>query len=264
MNVGQAERNKSVGANLKANHLKYGNYSKYAPNWICGPNHEIRYQQVPGYTCHVPGVKSENLFAKSFARTTATANSNKRFNRNVGQKPNARDRYMSHNQKEFCPQNFRRFLDSPGLQVPKDYQDYATSINREKFNEKNKILSTSRPDTVGNICSKTASNFFDKTQAMRTKRLSTATASHDLDIKTSTIKPKLLESKVLNQKNFFSMSDGFQRVFANDQKDVKMVIPIAGYKGHKRGDKSQNFFGRSFRDCAIQSKKLERSLNRGS
>jgi hypothetical protein len=250
-----------VGANLKANNLKYGNNSKNAPNWICGPNHEIRYQQVPGYTCHVPGVKSENLFAKSFARTTATANSNKRFNRNIGQKPNPADRYLTHNQREFGPQNFRRFLDSPALQVPKDYQDYASSLNREKFIEKNKILSASRPDTVSNICSKTSTNFFDRSQGMRTKKLATSHAGRDLDVRGSTIKPKLLESKVLNQGKFFSMSDGFQRIFANDKKDVKMIIPISGYKGHKRGDKSQNFFGRSFRDCAIQSKKLERSLN---
>ena len=58
------------------------------------------------------------------------------------------------------------------------------------------------------------------------------------------------------------MSDGFQKIFTNDNKDTHLVIPISGYKGHKRGDKSQNFFGRSFRDWAIQSKKLERSLNR--
>ena len=74
------ERNSSAGANLRSNQLKYTNWSKHAPNWIWGPNDEIRYQQVPGYTWHVPGIRSENLFSKSYARTTATANSNKRFN----------------------------------------------------------------------------------------------------------------------------------------------------------------------------------------
>jgi len=83
-----------------------------------------------------------------------------------------------------------------------------------------------------------------------------------LDVKNSTIKPALLESKILNQQKFFSMSDGFQKVFANDKNDVDMIIPISGYKGHKRGDKSQNFFGKSFRECAIQSRKVERSMKR--
>jgi len=148
-NIGM--RTHSVGANLKANSLKYGNWSKKAPTWICGPTHEIRYQQIPGYTCHVPAVKAENLFAKSYARTTATANSNKRFNRNIGQKPNIKDRYITHNQNEFGAKNFRRYLDDPGLIEKKDYQDYATSLNREKYNHKNKILTETQPVTIGTL-----------------------------------------------------------------------------------------------------------------
>ena len=171
--IGQPVRNKSSAANLKANHLKYGNWSKHAPNWICGPNHEIRYQQVPGYTCHVPGLKSENLFGKSYARTTATANSNKRFNRNIGQRPNSITRYQAHNENEF-----RRYLDAPELKQHKDYQDYAISLNREKYNEKNKILGNAKPDTANTICSSTGTNFF-KTQGMRTKRLSSPKMSQD-------------------------------------------------------------------------------------
>ena len=228
---------------MRANHLKYGNWSKKAPNWICGPNHEIRYQHVPGYTCHVPGLKAENLFGKSYARTTATANSNKRFNRNVGQKPRSIHRYKAHSENEF-----RRYLDAPELKQNQDYQDYSTSINREKYNEKNKILSESKPETAVTICSKTGTDFF-KTQGMRTKRLFSPNMSQDMtNIKNSTIKPKLLESNVLNQQKFFNMSDGFQKVFANDKKEVNMIIPIAGYKGHTRGEKSQNFFGKSFRE----------------
>ncbi len=55
---------------------------------------------------------------------------------------------------------------------------------------------------------------------------------------------------------FFGLSDGFKKIFANDKKDSKMVIPICGYGGHRRGDRSQNFFGKSFRDIAVQSKRL--------
>lgn len=75
------------------------------------------------------------------------------------------------------------------------------------------------------------------------------------------IKPKLLEMNVATNDNFFRMSDGFKKIFANDKKDQRMVIPICGYGGHRRGDRSQNFFGKSFRDITIQSKRLERSLN---
>ena len=52
------------------------------------------------------------------------------------------------------------------------------------------------------------------------------------------IKPRVLESKVSEQKEFFRLSDGFQKIFANDRKDRNIVLPIAGYGGHRRGDRS--------------------------
>lgn len=62
------------------------------------------------------------------------------------------------------------------------------------------------------------------------------------------VKPKLLESKVSTRDDFAMLSDGFKRIFSEDRRDQKMTIPISGYAGHKRGDRSQNFFGKSFRE----------------
>lgn len=59
---------------------------------------------------------------------------------------------------------------------------------------------------------------------------------------------------------FFNLTDGFKRVFANDGRDKRLVIPVVGYGGHRRGDRSQNFFGKSFRETTIQSKYLEREF----
>ena len=60
-------------SNNKPNKEVYGNWSRYAVNWINGPNHEVCRQHVPGYTGHVPGIHSENIFSKSYAKCTATA-----------------------------------------------------------------------------------------------------------------------------------------------------------------------------------------------
>lgn len=70
------------------------------------------------------------------------------------------------------------------------------------------------------------------------------------------VKPKILESKISAREDFASLSNGFKRVFAEDKSDMKMVMPISGYGGHRRGDRSQNFFGKSFRETSLQSKKL--------
>ena len=72
----------------------YGNLSRYAKNWINGPNHEIRNQYVPGYTGHIKGLISENLFASSYAYTTAKAIGKKHP---IGHDIEPKERFLSQN-----------------------------------------------------------------------------------------------------------------------------------------------------------------------
>ena len=58
---------------IDENKIIYGNHSRFAKNWACGPNHMVRNQQVPGYTGHIKGLVSENIFSQSYANTTAQA-----------------------------------------------------------------------------------------------------------------------------------------------------------------------------------------------
>ena len=55
----------------------YGNSSKNAANWISGPTHMMRRQEVPGYTGHVRGMVNKDSMSKSYARVTATLFSKK-------------------------------------------------------------------------------------------------------------------------------------------------------------------------------------------
>jgi hypothetical protein len=74
---------------------------------------------------------------------------------------------------------------------------------------------------------------------MENDQLNTLVASGAVNLNTiNDIKPKLLEMNVANNDAFFRMSDGFKKIFANDKKDQKLVIPICGYGGHRRGDRS--------------------------
>ena len=41
-----------------------------------------------------------------------------------------------------------------------------------------------------------------------------------------------------------------------------IVIPIAGYAGHRKGEVAENLFGKCFRDISIKSKIIERQENR--
>lgn len=166
---------------------------------------------------------------------------------------------MTSQKKEFSPVNFRRYLERPDILANKDYEDYSKNLNEENFEAKTKVIQKSNSNMANTLCSRTGTNFFPRKTA-RQQRFSMTRVEVNPD--EAELKPKLLESRVVNQQQFFSLSNGFQKVFANDAKDKKMSIPIAGYSGHQRGDKAQNYFGRTFRDSAIQSKRLERSLNR--
>ena len=111
------------------------------------------------------------------------------------------------------------------------------------------------PSTLEVCTAKSYSNKFFNTM----KRGSTQ--SFDIGAKTTmSVKPRILESKVSENSDFYNLSDGFKRIFADDRKDKKIIVPVVGYGGHRRGDRSQNYFGKSFRETTIQSKCLERNL----
>lgn len=155
--------------------------------------------------------------------------------------------------------NFRRYLERKDVFGNKDYEDYTKNINEEMYETKTQFIQKTTPDMATTLCSKTGSDFFNNRKTARQARFSMTGTNFNPE--EAEVKPKLLESKIVNKQSFFSLSNGFQKVFANER-DKKLSIPIAGYSGHVRGDKAQNYFGKTFRDTAIQSKRLERSLQR--
>lgn len=68
-------RSNTVNNNNQSSHLKkmIGNRSKESVTWINGPMHEVRNQCIPCYTGHIEGVKSENVFGQTFARSSASS-----------------------------------------------------------------------------------------------------------------------------------------------------------------------------------------------
>ena len=120
---------------IDKNKIIFGNRSRYAKNWINGPNHEIRNQQVPGYTGHIKGLVSENLFAGSYANCTSQAIGKKHA---IGYDLDAKNRFNSLYTSKYKSKNFRRFgklffsnhiADNKHMQPRKDYDDYLRFVN---------------------------------------------------------------------------------------------------------------------------------------
>ena len=88
------------------NKVIFGNQSRFAKNWVGGPNDEIRHQRVPGYTGHVKGLISENLFSESFGNSTSKAIGKLHP---IGHNIPPKDRFKSQNTSQYRSKNFRRF-----------------------------------------------------------------------------------------------------------------------------------------------------------
>jgi len=76
------------------------------------------------------------------------------------------------------------------------------------------------------------------------------------------IKPRLLESGVVPE-SFARLGEGFKRVFiGNDAQKLRVkkpvVIATSGYTGHRKGERSENLFGKCFREVSLNSKAIER------
>ncbi len=127
-------------------------------------------------------------------------------------------------------------VENPELKPQKDYQDYTKFVNEEltgrryyffvKSVHRDFVVSQSALFEAGRGL--TTLNTLRTTGGMGLKQgvRSTSTAqtnrnsmSDGFQEMITDIKPKLLESKVSEQQQFFGLSDGFKKIFANDKKD---------------------------------------------
>jgi hypothetical protein len=135
---------------------------------------------------------------------------------------------------------------------------FSTPMNASATPKSSKNGNWLTHDEVNTLMSRTDADFF-KSQQRGPKRQ--RTYSVDLNNFGSTqLKPRMLETRATRNGDFYTLGEGFKKVFANDKEDQKMVVPVVGYGGHRRGDRSQNYFGKSFRETTIKSKCLEREF----
>jgi len=192
---------------------------------------------VPGYTGHIKGLISENLFAQSYGNSTSKAIGKKHP---IGHNVIPKERFRSQNTNQYRSKNFRRFADKPFMEPRKDYDDYTRFINDTYVEEKT--------DMLNNTC-----NFEEKRNSFVTKNynpLMTLRTYSELEARPMTmlrkgaittknsrvsmnpverrmgstftdfdVRPKILESKISQRDDFFNLSDGFKKIFAADKKD---------------------------------------------
>jgi hypothetical protein len=97
--------------------------------WIGGPTDNLKSQHVPGYAGYIPQISSENLYGKSFAKTSAKA-INGDFEK--GNNITAKERFQTENNSAFNKSNFRNLQEDLDPAELKDISD-AYNFNDAEF-----------------------------------------------------------------------------------------------------------------------------------
>ena len=102
--------------------------SNKGENWIGGPINNATALQLPGYQGYIPSVKAENIYGKTYGKTTSVA-INKEYPKDpgVGKPPLGVDRYKTQNKADYSKENFRRIVNSTA--EPADMIDAADTLN---------------------------------------------------------------------------------------------------------------------------------------
>ena len=69
------------------------------------------------------------------------------------------------------------------------------------------------------------------------------------------MKPKLLESGLAAKTEYQNLPERFKQLLASDREDQQMRLPIVGYCGHRKGEKSENMFAKNYRETTLMTTK---------
>lgn len=83
------------------------------------------------------------------------------------------------------------------------------------------------------------------------------------------LRPKLNTKDIIENEEYHKLSETQKSVLTSgaylqelglpDKSEMK--LPVVGYTGHRMGYRSQNFYGKNFKDCSIQSKVITKMAN---
>lgn len=181
----------------------------------------------------MPQVKSENLFAKSFAKTTGQA-INKEYESGAN--------FGTSAQQDFSKNNFRRLAAGGCPAQAKDLNDAANFHDAEfqgiETTERSAYMDL---PTVG----------YQGKQSMYRKPLTGIEHRKDPFFNVNPLRPRLQERDIRQNDEFGTLSAGFQIAMNKTGGNQEVKVPVVGYTGHRMGYKSQNFYGKNFRDCSI-------------
>ena len=240
-----------VDEDLKAT---LGNRSKEGATWIGGHTQMLKPQHVPGYKGHVPGIHSENLYSKTFGNTTSKIMSKEHI---VGNNIPKNERYTTTAQAEFNHGNFRRLANDEEPLIKKDKEDFEEYFSTMGIDPIELARLPTEQKAIDDLPTVGYSGYQSVYRQNLYKKMGNV---NFLDI--SPLKAKLRSVSNVDMrstKDYQGLSNGFKDLVDKNTDLTKKSIklPVVGYSGHRPGNKAQNFYGKTFKECSMQSKWIE-------
>jgi hypothetical protein len=231
-----------------------GNKSKEGATWIGGHTQNLKPQHIPGYKGHIPGIHSENVFAKTYGQTTSKIIAREHI---VGNNIPLEERFKTTTQEEFSRKNHRRLAEDEEPLMKKDkeeFEEYFSTMGIDPI-ELAKLPTEQR--AIDDLPTIGYSGF---QSLYRHNLYKKAGGVNYLDVSPMKAKLRSVSNYDLRStKDYQNLSNGFKKVVDKNVDLTKKPIklPVVGYTGHRPGNNSQNFYGKPFKECSMQSKWIE-------
>lgn len=231
-----------------------GNHSKKAETWIGGHTQNIKPQHIPGYKGHIPGIHSENVFAKTYGKTTSQIIAKEHI---IGNQLPNHERFLTTTQAEFNHKSHRRIANNEEELLKKDKQEFEEYFNTMGIDPIELARLPTEPRAIDEL---PTVGYCGSQSLYRHNLIKKMGGTNYLDV--SPLKAKLRSVsnfELRGTQNYQNLSSGFQKIIdeKTDLTKKQIKLPVVGYTGHRPGNKAQNFHGKPFKECTMQSKWIE-------
>lgn len=217
----------------------------------------------------MPGIQAENLYGKSFANTSSNAIHG---DHEKGNELSVSNKYATNEGLEYTKDNFRMLKKDLEPAEVKDiidaYNFHDAEFQGIEITERKAYMDLPTVGYTGHVSMyrmpTTQVNHrkdpFFNINSLRA-RLNMDPKVTDQSAPENADKPEEMIAKKANGSTPLNSTAYREMLGVPEAKKNEMKTPVVGYTGHRMGYRAQNFYGKNYKDCTIQSKIIQKLVN---
>lgn len=228
----------------------YSNKSKNGQTWIAGDKYKIYPQHIPGVECHVPGIKSSNIYGMGYSKSTAVSIKGN-YNKKADCTPE--ERFLTTNMEQFKKPKTKTIQEEKEMELKSKQVFY------------NPMDSNCKPFTRGSGDFKRDLRRIYKSKIAKVPTPGYAGHTSVFQEQIGYLNfDKILEQEKQEDMITYQLGDELPPKYKESLNIVKpdLVLPyVVGYKGFRAGIKARNYHGENFHDSSLKARNEAKFLN---